>query len=346
MVSNVKIVPHVSVLMPVYNCETYICEAIESILNQSFSNFECIIIDDKSTDETVKLIQSYQDHRIQLIQKPKNTGLTDSLNLGLKIAKGKFIARMDGDDISLPQRFEKQVSFLELNHEYVLCGSNYTIMGSNMLVKLPQNHENIKVALLQKCLVAHPTVMMRKELLDKFELCYDATKEPAEDYDFWVRMIGKGKFHNLQESLLQYRVHNEQVSQQRAIQQRFQSAEAKIQLLKQLELQLLDNEVNILRKIFISDKKITHQDIIDFSFLKNKLKVGNANFFFESKAFDMFIKDVEQKIIRSYYMKKERYFPSDYYQYRNMKSDYKLQFSFSDEIKLIIKSFSFYKYKK
>lgn len=103
--------PFISVLMPVYNCENYIREAVESILNQTYANFEFIIIDDASTDQTVAIIQSYKDKRIHLVVKPKNSGLTNSLNYGLTIAKGKYIARMDGDDISLPNRFQNKLKF-------------------------------------------------------------------------------------------------------------------------------------------------------------------------------------------------------------------------------------------
>jgi glycosyltransferase involved in cell wall biosynthesis len=101
--------------------------AIESILNQSYTDFEFIIIDDASTDTTVTIIKSYHDSRIQLIEKSINSGYTNSLNSGLKIANGKYIARMDGDDISFPQRFAKQIAFLEGNPEVVVCGTSYTI---------------------------------------------------------------------------------------------------------------------------------------------------------------------------------------------------------------------------
>ena len=102
---NYKI-PTITVLMPVYNCALYINEAMDSILSQTFDDFEFLIIDDASTDDTVSIIKSYNDPRIQLVEKPVNTGYTNSLNYGLSIANGKYIARMDGDDISLPERFQ------------------------------------------------------------------------------------------------------------------------------------------------------------------------------------------------------------------------------------------------
>ena len=107
--------------MPVYNCAEYVAEAIQSILDQTFSNFELIIVDDKSTDETLEVTKIFSDKRIRLIEKPANTGYTESLNLGIELSRGHLIARMDGDDISMPQRFEKQVNFLFENPLVIVC---------------------------------------------------------------------------------------------------------------------------------------------------------------------------------------------------------------------------------
>ncbi len=120
---SMKEKPRVTVLMSVYNGEKYLREAIDSILNQTFKDFEFLIIDDGSTDSSADIIRSYTDFRIRLIQNEKNIGLTRSLNKGLKLAKGEYIARMDVDDISLPIRFEKQVSFLDKYEDVKLVGS-------------------------------------------------------------------------------------------------------------------------------------------------------------------------------------------------------------------------------
>ena len=112
--------PKITVLMPVYNCELYIQEAIESILHETYSDFEFLILDDASTDQTVSIIKKYKDACIQLIEKLLKAGYTNSLNYGLTIARGKYIARMDGDDISFPDRFVKQVTYLEANPGVVL----------------------------------------------------------------------------------------------------------------------------------------------------------------------------------------------------------------------------------
>ena len=205
--------PLISVLMPVYNCDTYVKEAVESILNQTYTHFELIIIDDASTDNTVAVINSIKDDRIKLFVKPENSGLTNSLNYGLTLAKGKYIARMDGDDISVPYRFEKQIEFLEKNLDVGLCAGFYQVIGEDKVrTHSFINHDEIKVGMLRGNNIAHPTVMIRSEVLKKHRLNYDPENEPAEDFDLWSRMVFITKLANLPEVLLQYRIHAEQTS--------------------------------------------------------------------------------------------------------------------------------------
>src|SRR5262245_57592603 len=127
--------------MPVYNCADYVTAALNSILSQTFRNFEVLIIDDCSTDTTVQLISGISDPRIKVIRKPQNTGYTDSLNMGIELAEGKFIARMDGDDLSVKTRFEEQVQLLEGDPSLVLCGSWMQIMSTGDIVKGPRSEE-------------------------------------------------------------------------------------------------------------------------------------------------------------------------------------------------------------
>ncbi len=199
--------------MPVYNCALYIRESLESILNQSYKDFQLLIIDDASTDQTVSIIKSYSDCRIRLIEKPANTGYTNSLNLGLQQAKGEYIARMDGDDISALNRFELQVQAFERNPALVLCGSNIEFIDSNEIRKFPLSHDEIKVTFLTYSCIAHPSVMMKRSFLVSQHMHYNNLREPAEDFDLWVRMIQKGELMNLEEPLLRYRVHADQTSQ-------------------------------------------------------------------------------------------------------------------------------------
>lgn len=204
--------PKISVLLPVYNGGEYLQTAIDSILNQTFSDFEFIIINDASTDDSEKVILSNTDSRIVYIKNEQNLGLIKTLNKGLDLCKGEYIARMDQDDIANPTRFEKQNTVLDHNLEIGVCGTWFTFFGTreNTVVKHPEYHEQIKIAMLGNCPIGHPTVMLRKNNVGN--LRYDVNYQAAEDYEFWSRLVRITQFYNIQESLLQYRIHNSNMS--------------------------------------------------------------------------------------------------------------------------------------
>lgn len=203
--------PKISVLLPVYNAEAFIAESIQSILDQTEPDFELLVIDDCSTDRSLEIIESFHDPRIILRKKKSNSGYTESLNWGLDKARGKYIARMDADDISLPQRFEKQLLFLEQNQPIAICGTDAIVQGSKLKFNYPEEPEKVWVNLLLGSSLIHPTIMGRTEVFKQFK--YDITKEPAEDYDLFTRLAARGKpLANLAEPLLIYRVHNNQIS--------------------------------------------------------------------------------------------------------------------------------------
>lgn len=346
MDSSVKLQPKVTVLMPVYNCELYIKEAIDSILNQTYTNFELLIIDDASTDKTVELIKKCLDVRINLIQKPVNKGLTDSLNHGLKIAKGKYIARMDGDDISLPERFAKQILFLEENQEVILCGSWFSIIGSDRIVKVPEHHNEIKLAFLKGNCIAHPSVMMRKQSLDAFQVIYDVYKEPAEDYDLWVRLMLKGKLHNLQEVLLDYRTHGEQVTKRQSVEQKNRVLEIKRTMFDFLELELLPEERLVFDKVINNGIDIGFNDIGIFKKLQTKLLLSNTRNFFDPIGFKKEMLDLEKIVVRHCFTTKPAYVPKTYIEYLKVKQQLCFKLTILEEFKLAIKSFIFFQSKK
>ncbi|OMQ09871.1 glycosyltransferase [[Flexibacter] sp. ATCC 35103] len=287
--------PKITVLMPVYNCELYVKEAVDSILNQTFSDFEFIIIDDASTDSTVSIIKSYNDPRIQLIEKPQNSGYTNSLNNGLSIAKGEYIARMDGDDISLPERFAKQVAFLDANPGIILCGTLYQIIGKNKISDHPLSHEEIKVKLISGCYIAHPTVMIRKTVLEQNKVEYDVKKEPAEDYDLWSRLAFLGELANIGEVLLYYREHLLQTSNLRREKQEKVAQGIKIMMLQKVVPDLenasffpFDFSLPIKQKGWAKEFK-TKMKLLNLLVQEN-----NKNKIYDSKLFSKFIK--EEKI--------------------------------------------------
>ncbi len=227
--------PLISVLLPTYNCDKYINECIDSILCQTYANFELLIIDDCSTDNTVNLIKEYQDQRIKLVVKEKNSGYTDSLNWGIENAKGKYIARMDGDDVCMPTRFEEQVAFLEVNLNVILCGTAIQIIGTSTVLRHPSNHDAIKVKLCFSSSFYHPSVMGRIEVF-RANL-YNKKYEPAEDYDLWTRLAFQGKLANLEKILLLYRVHDNQVSNERKTTQDNNSLLCKLNMFSDFELE-------------------------------------------------------------------------------------------------------------
>lgn len=202
------ITPQISVVMSVHNGEQYLKEAVQSILRQSYQDFEFIIIDDGSTDKTSEIIKSFNDFRIKVITNSENLGLTKSLNKGAKTAKGKYIARMDADDISLPHRFEVQTAFLEKNPQYALVGSSYYQINSTGKIVaytgvLTKNLE-IRSGLLKQNWFGHGSVMIRKSA---FIDCngYDEEFEYAQDYDLWLRLSEQFKIANIEEPLYEWR---------------------------------------------------------------------------------------------------------------------------------------------
>ena len=203
--------PKISVVMTAYNAENHIGQAIESILNQTFANFEFIIINDGSTDSTAEMISSFVDSRIQFINNKRNQGLTAMLNQGFDLAKGEYIARMDADDISLPERFAKQVAFMDANPDTGVLGTWFQNFGADDAIC--EHIANVSILdLLQGCQICHPSAMLRKSMFDKHDLRYSLECLTAQDYELWSRAVRVMKIANLQEVLLRYRWHETNVS--------------------------------------------------------------------------------------------------------------------------------------
>lgn len=335
--------PKITVLLPVYNCELYIQTAVESILNQTFTDFEFLIIDDASTDATVAIVKSYTDSRIQLIQKPMNSGYTNSLNYGLQLAKGEYIARMDGDDISYPERFAQQIAYFEAHPDVVVCGTTYKIVGNDKRITLPEHNEDIKIGLLFGNCILHSSVMIRKKALDNFSIRYDTSKEPAEDYDLWVRLLSLGKLHNLQEVLLEYRLYGNQVSRKRAKEQKKNDIAIKFQLLQYLGVQWTENEAEFLERQFGKMEVVAFKDLKIFKQIQKKLETANTTCFFESKRFSQYLIDLEADVLRKCFLRQKRYSPKIYLEYLLAKYKWKAQLTLKQELKLGLKSLIFWK---
>lgn len=204
--------PKITVLMPVYNVADYVREAIYSILNQTFTDFELLIINDGSTDKTRDEVLKIADQRIRFVENERNIGLANTLNKGIELSRGEYIARMDGDDISLPERLAKQADVLDNNPEIDVCGAGYRFFGArNYDVIYPKYHHEIKVGLMFGCCMIIP--LFRRQSILNAGLSYNQNYFPAEDYRFWTECVTKLKMHNIQEKLFLYRMHPSQVSE-------------------------------------------------------------------------------------------------------------------------------------
>lgn len=233
--------PVVSVVMSVYNGEKYLRDSVESILNQTLEDFEFIIVDDGSADSSFKIMEEYarSDKRIVAIKNPSNLGLPKSLNIALKNTKGDFIARMDADDISLPERLEKQVRFLKENPSYGLVGTAYIeidgngkIIG-NQRIRFLETDENIKKKIIGFNPFPHCAVMFRKEIQDSIGF-YNEEFKYAQDYEFWIRIMTRYKVRNLPEVLVHKRYSNNMISVNKEKEQRFYAVKAKIRAIRLL----------------------------------------------------------------------------------------------------------------
>lgn len=206
----------VSVVMPVYNGALYLREAIDSILTQTHTNLELIIINDGSSDNSEEIILSYDDSRIRYFVNEKNNGICVTLNKGLDAAQGIYIARMDCDDISVPERLQKQVEYMELHSSVGVLGSDIIVFGEGIeerLFSFEHDKYCCKAGLLFHTCFAHPVVMIRKSLLDEHKLRYDDEYRGLEDFELWYRISKHTDLVNLPYPLLQYRKHKSQETQ-------------------------------------------------------------------------------------------------------------------------------------
>ena len=211
----------ISVVMPVYNTPVqFLQEAVDSILNQTFEDFEFIIIDDGSADDIRQYLGSLTDPRIRLLHNETNLGITKSLNIGFRTAQGKYIARMDSDDVSLPERFEKQTAFMESHPNVIVCGARAVKYGQRLpsvstdtaTVRF-ESMENYKVRLLfVNPGPLHPTAFFRRAILLQYQILYDERLVYSQDYGMWMSLCNYGQICSLPDVLLIHRAHDNQIS--------------------------------------------------------------------------------------------------------------------------------------
>ncbi|ASQ89850.1 hypothetical protein CHL67_01975 [Prosthecochloris sp. GSB1] len=212
-----RVAPKVTVLMPVHNGEAYLRQAVQSILDQTFTDFEFLILDDGSTDGSRDIVRSFGDPRIRLEANERNLGTVHALNRGIRLARGKYIARMDCDDVSLPERLERQVRFMDAHPEVGVSGSGMRLIKKGRLKNTrlqPQADPELKITLLFNTCFFHPTVIMRTAVVKKTP--YPDNLVFTQDYNFWTRLATETCFANLRETLVYFREHSAQISSRKA----------------------------------------------------------------------------------------------------------------------------------
>lgn len=263
--------------MPVYNGEPFLKDAIASILGQTYRDFELLIIDDGSTDGTPNTLAEYQqrDSRI-VVHRQANQGLTATLNRGLSVARGTFIARMDQDDVALPTRLAKQVAFLSDRPDVAILGTAYWLIdqkGRHIdLKRFPTSDLHIRWTNLLAPAFAHPTVMLRRDVLLKNNLRYDPARVDVEDYDLWRRVLRRGRGANLAQALLEYRDHPGSISNRRRSSQLENSDLLSLQAIREElpELILPPELVTRMRQLFVGGASEGEPQVED------RVEVGNA----------------------------------------------------------------------
>lgn len=290
-----------TVIMPVYNEELFLEEAIESILNQTFSDFKLVIINDNSTDETEKIITRFKerDKRIEYRKNKTNLGPAISRNMAIDDASTEFIAFMDADDKAVATRFETQMKFLKSNPEIGVCGTWSTFFGEkNKVLSNNITHDEIKVGFLSHCAIHNPTVMLRRKCLG--DLRYDENMVVTEDYSLFSQLIATTKFHNIPESLMFYRWHANNIS--KTLKDRRANFEFKIRT-KQLENLGIDpNDPKIENYVWaiVLKRKQSTESIMDTIKCANTLKsINNERKYFDQKLFEDHVDTIIIRTIRN-----------------------------------------------
>lgn len=267
--------PLVSVIMTAFNEEKHIKEAIESVLNQTYENFEFIIINDGSTDKTEEIIASYKDARIKYIKNEKNLKLIASLNIGLDAAVGEYIARMDADDICLSIRLQTQVEFMNSNPDIGISGSQLTIFGNaSGEMKYPISHDDIKLGLFITSCFGNNVVIFRRSIFEKYKLYYPTGYFHAEDYKCWTNWALVAKTQNLTIQLVKYRSHANSVSiQNKGVQRNTRN---------RVRIEYLTNSFNLLNNQKTANDFYGKTSIARIKAIKNILKINVEKGYFSN----------------------------------------------------------------
>ena len=250
----------VTVLMPTYNVAPWVEEAIQSVLNQTYRDFELLVVDDASTDDTLDHVRSIQDDRIRIAAFPDNVGLAENLNRGIDIIDTELVARMDGDDIAEPDWLETGIHVLDTMPDVGICSFGFQFFGAKTsLVRFPEHHEDSKAQMLFGCTVIVP--VFRKSVFSDNHLRYSTEAFPAEDYMMWSNAYRVTQIYNVQRTLFHYRTHASQISTARREAQIVKSNEVRLKMLEWLNPSFADEEKRYFLDVFVPCKIESKEDI-------------------------------------------------------------------------------------
>ncbi|WP_299228829.1 glycosyltransferase family 2 protein [uncultured Psychroserpens sp.] len=325
-----------TVIMPVYNGENYLEEAVDSILNQTFTDFILLVLNDNSTDNTKSILDTYseKDKRLKVIHKTQNEGPANLRNEGISLANTPYIALMDADDIALPTRFEKQLDVLKNNTNIGVCGTWFTIFGDKKekTIKHAITHEALKVQFLNSCGIGNPTVMFKASAVE--DLKFEHQYVPAEDYGFWSEAIKTTEFYNIPEALLRYRWHPNNISQTK--EENLRKAEVSIKK-KQLESFGVDDDVihmeSFLNAVSLK-RKLSPDAIISTIEASKKLRMRNAKINYYNQG--VFEAHINRTIVRT--IRNASSYNLEFFKYLKNKSGYFNQIPILDKIIIFLKS--------
>lgn len=277
--------PLLSVVMAVYNGEAFVRDAIDSILKQTYQNFEFIIINDASTDSTPDILKSYNDPRIVILTNDTNRFLPYSLNRGIDASKGKYIVRMDADDTSMPERLQLQLDYMEGHPEVGIAGTRaYTFGAHKGKITYKPDDVDIKIEMLSNCHMVHPTLIIRKSMLDEHDLRFNPDYRKNQDYKFFIDAIDKTKFGNLTAFLLNYRTTAENL-QRKVHNQDSNNARIRQELYAKIGATVTEDETWLFEQITLQEYERSEDFVARSRSLLERLVSANDHSGFYPKAY-------------------------------------------------------------
>lgn len=302
MVQDIILQAKVVVVMPVYNAEAFLDQAIQSVLNQTYKDFVFLIIDDFSTDNSYNIACSYKDPRIVLRRNSFNKGVIDTLNEAFNSVNCTYVIRMDADDVAVANRIEDQVGFMDKHPDIAISGTWYSTIGSDEVVKMPVNDAEISVHLLETTALGHPTVIIRHKIWDKCKILYRKSYQHAEDYAGWCEAKMKGcKLANIPSVLLHYRRHSSQVSSKNNLHQSSNAQKIRFEYFNHYFAGMPGFDQQVYRDLFTDELLDNERYSKAKIFYQNILGYNKNNKIFNEDLLQKYLDEkVEKKVFQQY----------------------------------------------